>query len=63
VNTPSARGPLILPFRNKRPQLAAEAWIAPNAVIIGDSEIAPYANIWFGLRAARRQRADPRRRL
>lgn len=38
----------ILPFRNALPRIAPTAWVAPNAVIIGDCEIAPHANVWFG---------------
>jgi carbonic anhydrase/acetyltransferase-like protein (isoleucine patch superfamily) len=40
--------PLILPFRGITPRIAADAFIAPNATIIGDVEIAAGANIWFG---------------
>jgi carbonic anhydrase/acetyltransferase-like protein (isoleucine patch superfamily) len=40
--------PLILPFNNIRPRIAASAFIAPGAVIIGDVEIGERANIWFG---------------
>ena len=41
-------GGLILPFHNTLPRIALEAWVAPTAVIIGDTEIAANANIWFG---------------
>ncbi|HZS82638.1 MAG TPA: gamma carbonic anhydrase family protein [Stellaceae bacterium] len=40
--------PLILPFNGIRPRIAASAFIAPGAVIIGDVEIGEDANIWFG---------------
>ncbi|MEA2782034.1 MAG: gamma-carbonic anhydrase [Rhodospirillaceae bacterium] len=40
--------PLILPHGGKHPKIAADAFIAPNAVIIGDVEIGPRASIWFG---------------
>jgi carbonic anhydrase/acetyltransferase-like protein (isoleucine patch superfamily) len=40
--------PLILPFGGKRPQIAADAFIADNATIIGDVTIGPGASIWFG---------------
>ena len=40
--------PLILPFRGILPRIAASAFIAPGAVIIGDVEIGENANIWFG---------------
>lgn len=41
-------GGLVLPFRNTLPRIAPEAWVAPTAVVIGDTEIAAHANIWFG---------------
>ncbi len=40
-------GPLILPYRNILPRIDPSAFIAPNAVVIGDVEIGPRANIWF----------------
>jgi gamma-carbonic anhydrase len=40
-------GPLIIPFKGISPRIAADAFIAPNAVIIGDVEIGPQASIWF----------------
>lgn len=39
---------LLLPFRNKRPRIAPEAWVAANAVVIGEVELAAGANVWFG---------------
>lgn len=39
---------LILPYKGKYPKIAPDAFIADNAVIIGDVEIASQANIWFG---------------
>ena len=41
-------GPLVLPYRGILPRIAASAFIAPGAVIIGDVEIGERANIWFG---------------
>ena len=32
----------------KRPQLAAGAWIAPSADLIGDVQLGDDANVWFG---------------
>jgi len=32
---------------NKQPQLAASAWIAPNAVVIGDVWLAANVSIWW----------------
>ncbi len=40
-------GPLIMPWKGVSPRIAADAFIAPNAVIIGDVEIGPQASIWF----------------
>jgi|SRR5579863_2141801 len=39
---------IIRPFRDVRPRIAADAWIAETAVLIGAVEVAPRANIWFG---------------
>lgn len=41
-------GPIILPFRGKTPKIAADAFIAPGAVIIGDVEIGSQSSVWFG---------------
>jgi len=38
---------LILPFRGKLPSIAPDAYIAPNATIIGDTEIGAGSSIWF----------------
>jgi carbonic anhydrase/acetyltransferase-like protein (isoleucine patch superfamily) len=40
-------GPIILPWKGVMPKIASDAFIAPNAVIIGDVEIGPKASIWF----------------
>ncbi len=42
-------GPLILPYRNIVPRIHPSAFIAPNAVVIGDVEIGAHANIWFNV--------------
>lgn len=39
---------VILPFRGIWPKIHPSAFIAMGAVIIGDVEIGPEANIWFG---------------
>lgn len=39
---------IILPYKGKFPKIADDAFVADNAVIIGDVEIASKANIWFG---------------
>ena len=40
------RQPDIRPYRGKRPQIAASAYIDPAAVIIGDVVIGPDSSIW-----------------
>ncbi len=37
----------ILPYRNHTPRIAPDAFIAPDATIIGDTEIGAGASIWF----------------
>jgi carbonic anhydrase/acetyltransferase-like protein (isoleucine patch superfamily) len=39
----------ILPYRGVWPRIAPTAFIAPNAVIVGDVEIDDEASIWFGV--------------
>ena len=39
---------MILPFEGKRPKIHPDAFIAQNAVIIGDVEIAADASVWYG---------------
>lgn len=39
---------LVIPFRGKTPQIASDAFVAPNAVLIGDVRVGPRASIWFG---------------
>jgi len=39
---------VIRSFGGKTPQIAADAFIAENATIIGDVEIGPGASIWYG---------------
>lgn len=39
---------MIIEYRGKRPKIAASAFIAPNAVLIGDVEVGEESSIWFG---------------
>src|SRR5580704_1425665 len=39
---------IILPWKGKAPKIAPDAFIAPNATIIGDVVIGAQASIWFG---------------
>jgi len=41
-------GGLILPFRNHLPEIAADAFVAANATLIGRVEVGARANIWYG---------------
>lgn len=41
-------GPVILPYKGIMPQISADAFIAPGAVIIGDVVIGAHTNVWFG---------------
>ena len=40
---------LIVPFKGKRPKIAADVFLAPSAVIIGDVEIGAGSSVWFGV--------------
>ena len=40
---------LILPYRNARPRIAADVFVAPSAAVIGDVEIGAGSGIWFGV--------------
>ncbi|MCW5772077.1 MAG: gamma carbonic anhydrase family protein [Rhodospirillaceae bacterium] len=39
---------LIVPFAGKTPVVAADAFIAPNATLIGDVVVGPGSSIWYG---------------
>ncbi len=39
---------MILSYKDKHPQISAEAFIAPTATIIGDVTIGPGASVWYG---------------
>ena len=39
---------ILLPFNGKRPRVAESAFIAPNAVLIGDVTVEEEASVWFG---------------
>jgi carbonic anhydrase/acetyltransferase-like protein (isoleucine patch superfamily) len=40
--------PIILPFEGNFPRIDESAWIAPGAVVIGNTEIGPECSVWFG---------------
>lgn len=37
----------LYPYRGKAPTVAADAWVAPTASVVGDVEIASGASVWF----------------
>ncbi|TDQ81336.1 carbonic anhydrase/acetyltransferase-like protein (isoleucine patch superfamily) [Dongia mobilis] len=39
---------LVMPYKGIHPRIAADAFVAPTAVIIGDVEIGAEASVWFG---------------
>lgn len=39
---------LVVPYNGVWPKIAASAFIAPTAVIVGDVEIGEFASVWFG---------------
>ena len=49
--------PLIVTIRGRAPQVHAEAWIAPNASVIGQVSLAARASVWYG--ATLRAEAEP----
>lgn len=40
--------PLILPYADAHPQIHAEAWVAPNATVIGQVELDAHASVFYG---------------
>lgn len=40
---------LVLPFGDKHPVIAPDAFVAPNAAVIGDTRIGARSSIWFGV--------------
>lgn len=40
--------PVILPYADTAPRLAASAFVAPGAVVAGDVEIGERSSVWFG---------------
>ena len=39
---------IILPFNGRRPRISQTAFLAPNAVLIGDVTVGEEASVWFG---------------
>jgi carbonic anhydrase/acetyltransferase-like protein (isoleucine patch superfamily) len=40
---------MIIEYNDKKPWVSEEAFVAPNAALIGDVEVAEHASIWFGV--------------
>lgn len=40
-------GPILLSWRGQEPQVDADAWVAPNATLIGAVRIGPGSSVWF----------------
>ncbi|ULE31428.1 gamma carbonic anhydrase family protein [Mycobacterium sp. IDR2000157661] len=49
--------PLILSIRGRSPQVHAEAWVAPNASVIGQVRLAARVSVWYS--ATLRAEAEP----
>jgi carbonic anhydrase/acetyltransferase-like protein (isoleucine patch superfamily) len=52
-----ARMPLIVTVRGRTPQIDPEAWVAPNASLIGAITLAARASVWYS--ATLRAEAEP----
>ncbi len=39
---------MMIEYRGKRPKVAPSAFVAPNAILVGDVEVGAEASIWFG---------------
>lgn len=40
--------PLVIEYGGARPRIAADAFVAPNATLVGDVEVGAGASVWFG---------------
>ena len=49
--------PLIVTVRGRRPRVDPEAWVAPNATLIGQVRLAARASVWYS--ATLRTEAEP----
>ncbi|MFC2003345.1 gamma carbonic anhydrase family protein [Chloroflexota bacterium] len=39
---------MLIEYSGKKPKVSEKAFVAPNATLIGDVQVAEYASIWFG---------------
>ncbi len=44
----TAAGPFLIPYGGKAPVVAADAFVAPTATLIGDVTVGPGSSIWYG---------------
>lgn len=49
MDTSPQGGPFELPFGERSPEVAADAWVAPGVVLVGAVSVAARANLWFGV--------------
>ncbi|MCX7632405.1 MAG: gamma carbonic anhydrase family protein [Turneriella sp.] len=40
---------MVFALRNKTPQIAPTAWLAPSATVIGDVTIGEHSSLWYGV--------------
>lgn len=50
-------GPLMITIRGRQPQVDPEAWVAPNATLIGQVALAARSSVWYS--ATLRAEAEP----
>jgi carbonic anhydrase/acetyltransferase-like protein (isoleucine patch superfamily) len=44
----AVHGPLLLGYREARPEIDADAWVAPGAVVVGTARLFARSSVWFG---------------
>jgi carbonic anhydrase/acetyltransferase-like protein (isoleucine patch superfamily) len=44
----AVHGPLLLGYREARPEIDADAWVAPGAVVVGTARLLARSSVWFG---------------
>ena len=48
ATTPPTDGPRILALPSGRPTIAADAWIAPGATVVGAVTVGAASSVWYG---------------
>jgi carbonic anhydrase/acetyltransferase-like protein (isoleucine patch superfamily) len=41
-------GPLLVDFRETRPEIHPDAWVAPGAVVVGAARLLAGSSVWYG---------------